>query len=196
MKRIIFLLLALVMCLSLCACGGNDAPSTPEASEEPTTTPVEEDNITLVELNEPFTIGDYEFVINQCSYKESLEPKLWVQLQSLMSKSEHYVEIDFTITYKGKTAVWGHTQDWYSLNYNDGYILTDGHGLYEDASFSSGWEAVSVSTEFQPMSEAKTCKWFFAVNKEVVTNESAPLLFVINIDGEEMALDLRNTISN
>ena len=33
MKRIIFLLLALVMCLSLCACGGNDAPSTPEAPE-------------------------------------------------------------------------------------------------------------------------------------------------------------------
>ena len=42
MKKAISLLLALVMCLSLCACGGsNDALNTPETTEAPTTVPTE-----------------------------------------------------------------------------------------------------------------------------------------------------------
>lgn len=42
MKKTISLLLALVMCLSLCACGGgNDTPETTEATEPETSIPVE-----------------------------------------------------------------------------------------------------------------------------------------------------------
>ena len=40
MKKIISLLLALVMCLSLCACGGgNDTSNAPDTTEAPTTAP-------------------------------------------------------------------------------------------------------------------------------------------------------------
>ena len=183
MKKTLSLILALVLCLSLCSCGGgNESQSENNGSSDETI---------MIHLNEPFTIGEYEFTITNWKFIESLDLVLLAQLQNLLSDSDTYVEVDFSIKYIGKEKKWGHTQEWYSLDYNNGFILTDGHGVYADDSYSSGWETVSVSTEFQPLSDALTCRWFFSVNNEVKTNENAPLMFVIDIDGEKATLNLR-----
>ncbi len=55
MKKTISLLLALVLCLSLCACGGgNDTPETTDAPTETTTAPTEE-KIIPPTIEEPTT---------------------------------------------------------------------------------------------------------------------------------------------
>ncbi|MBE6782992.1 MAG: hypothetical protein E7536_03165 [Ruminococcaceae bacterium] len=183
MKKTLSLILALALCLSLCACGrGNETQSGNNGSSDETI---------RILLNEPFTIGEYEFTITNWEFVKSLDTVLLAQLQNTLSESDTYIKFDFSIKYIGKEAKWGHTLDWYSLDYNNGFILTDGHGVYADDSYSSGWRTVSVSTEFQPLSEALTCKWFFSVNSEVETNENAPLMFVIDIDGEKAILNLR-----
>ena len=87
MKKAISLLLALVMCLSLCACGGgNDATQTPE-------TPTEATESTTLGLGDTFGTDNVECVINEITWFTSEEYK------GVSDSNDRFAIVD------GKTAI-------------------------------------------------------------------------------------------
>lgn len=100
MKKAISLLLALVVCLSLCACGGgNDAPKTTEAPNE--TTAPEETIMTkdeMLNVATPLTREDIEKSISNVAYAKSLIGNTYTFGGEIFSVAEDYAIITFYIT--------------------------------------------------------------------------------------------------
>ena len=100
MKKAISLLLALLVCLSLCACGGgNDAPKTTEAPNE--TTAPEEVKMTkdeMLSVATPLTREDIEKSITNVAYAKSLVGNTYTFGGEVFSVAEDYAVITFYIT--------------------------------------------------------------------------------------------------
>lgn len=178
MKKLIALILALVSCLSLCACGSGSSPAAKATEIIPLT---------------PVSVGDFEFTVAQYKYISKIPSDGGsVLIQGFLEETGNYVQIDFNIKYTGKTEkVVEHLGSFFSLEYGDGFVITDRAGLFVDSRRGSGWINVYANEHFQPLSEGKSCRYYFAIPAEVKANTEEPLLFVIDIDGERATLDLR-----
>lgn len=149
MKKTISLLLALVLCLSLCACGGNNTPATEapvETTQPPTTAAPTEPPIPRLQLGETastnlvdFTLINAQFTIFASATTNStyLKP---VEKQTVYGASIGKILLipTFTMTNKdraGSMSVCGMSADWpfvWSVNYGGAEYPVYGFDLNYD----------------------------------------------------------------
>ena len=100
MKKTISLLLALVMCLSLCACGGgNDVPETTEAPTE--TIASEEVKMSkdeMLNVSNPLTRDEIDKSISNVAFAKSLIGNTYTFGGDVFSVAEDYAVVTFYIT--------------------------------------------------------------------------------------------------
>ena len=202
MKRIISILLVLLLTLSLVACGSSnttseplavatDAPTLPESTPEPTQEP--EPLIAEINLNTPFKIGGFEFVISNCSIIDKSDvPYNIIDLFNFANvDSQSFVYIETTIRNGEKAEKWFRYFDYFSIDYDDGYVFNKYYGAFYNERSTPPWENMSVSMNLQPLAEPLQCRLYFSIPDVAATNTASPLLFEITINEETAALKIR-----
>ena len=194
MKKAISLLLALVLCLSLCACGGgNDAPNTPETTEatqaptaEATEVSTEPETIELV-IGETYSFPAFDITITGFDFTEkatfpdggsfSLRPQ------------DGYVTANlyYDVKYTGKATYYSSYLSPFYIDYNDGYMFNLETFYYYD----SGVDAWLNSGDIDPLTPEFPCKACFFVPLEVSENTDAPLFVKFMIGDTEAIYTVR-----
>lgn len=194
MKKTISLLLALVLCLSLCACsGGNDTPDTPETTEatqapttEVTEAPTEPETIELV-IGETYSFPAFDITISGFDFTEkatfpdggsfSLRPQ------------DGYVTANlyYDVKYTGKATYYSSYLSPFYIDYNDGYMFNLETFYYYD----SGVDAWLNSGDIDPLTPEFPCKACFFVPLEVSENTDAPLFVKFMIGDNEAIYTVR-----
>ena len=99
MKNALSLLLALVMCLSLCACGGgNDAPETTDAPAEAASEEVKMSKDEMLNLATPLTRDEIEKSISNIAFAQSLIGNIYTFGGDVFSVAEDHAIVTFHIT--------------------------------------------------------------------------------------------------
>ena len=131
MKKAISLLLALVLCLSLCACGGNTEKETPTETSAPeqTTQPTQaETEPTVPEakdliLGETYSFGDYDITITNFDFTAKAEnPEKGKGGNLIPSSGKTVANIYFNVKYNGKSAI-SYPSFFCQVVYGDGYTF-------------------------------------------------------------------------
>lgn len=189
MKKAISLLLALVMCLSLCACGGgNDTPETTEASPKSSE----------LKVGDTATGQLFDITIQSVEAIDKIENgfvwHMWSPAEQTtyqdITAEEGYtiVKITYSYTYKGKEK--GEFGFEISLDYDDGYAFDGlgGHALPAlDSTPKIGFEEyydIGAITTF-PIDDPLTFTGgegieYIIVNNEVLSITDKP--FVLKVD--------------
>lgn len=171
MKRIIAILLALMLYLPLCACGG--APLTTEKT-----------NVINVQIGEAATSDTFEFTVNNVQFTEkvSLEAGKLYEPAALGSGSglvagdgQTYVVVELSVKNMAKEDV--NPQDLFDamkINYADGYLYDQSDAAWLDS-------AVPISGVFmiEPLT-TDNYRITFNCSAEVVSGE-APLYLEANL---------------
>ena len=185
MKRAITILLALLMVLSLAACGGGSTTTpTPEPTEaptpEPTPEPTEEpmpEEINL-QLNEAATVGGFEFTIKSVEFVDQYSTSAPNSSSSIGHKPKVgcFIRVDYFVKNVSKTKRYTPLSS-LSIDYNDGYIYNAYKSYHSVSSTSSGVESFA---DMEPLSEGKSCRVYFDVPTEVRDTDN-PLSVIITI---------------
>lgn len=198
MKKFISMLLVGVMCISLCACGGNDTE---------TTEPKEDENMAL-EIGDTYTSDSVEFTLERFEMAQMLSNTmddtflLPDDITEFASAERHpyfaedgnvMVSYSYTINNVGKeeidTVLWT-----IELDYNDGYTY-ESETLDNDAFLSDGeWKTTTAGRTVAPLA-TKESRGFLEVPLEVSENTEAPLkvnvhIFTVTDNKEEAAKNL------
>jgi len=188
MKKAISLLLALVMCLSLCACdGGSTAPETTVPPTEAPTEPTAPVDVTI-HLNETFAVGDYEITVTDYLFVPHWNPNG----NSIDSTSDGSVKflVFWSVKNIGKTEI--RTPDHtISLTYADGYVF-NAEETYHLSTATGAW--VANADELPVLSEAVSCQTCFEVPQQVHAKEEDPLSIIFsgfNDDTRSYILNVR-----
>ena len=198
MKKFISMLLVGIICVSLCACGGNDTE---------TTEPKEDENMAL-EIGDTYTSDSVEFTLEQFEMAEKLSntmddsfllPDVVSEYDSvdttpyLAEDGNVMVSYSHTINNVGKeeidTVLWT-----IELDYNDGYTY-ESETLDNDAFLSDDeWKTTTAGRKIAPLA-TKESRGFLEVPLEVSENTEAPLkvnvhIFTVTENKEETAKNL------
>lgn len=182
MKRTLALLLALLLALSLCACGGDtsadgDATSSPAETEHPA-------GEVALHLNENVTLGDFEFMITYARFVRAYttygSP---YNISHTPDDGNIYLQVDYTVKNVSKEKQWT-PLDCMSVNYDNGYTF-EAEDTYRDlATYGSG---VQNPEEMPPLSPAVDCRAYFSVPEEVYSSDK-PLSIAVGLsDGDGWA---------
>ena len=180
MKKTLSLILALVLCLGLCACGGGEKETTPsettvpEATVPPTT---EKPQKIELYLNEAITLGDYEFTITDVEFVKSYSTSL-----SHYSTGDgyYYIKVDYLVKNISKTTKWTPIKC-LTVDYDDGYIFEIFKSYRDVAQYDGGAENPA---EMAPLSGSVDCRAYIPVPEEVYTSEK-PLSIIVRLsDGD------------
>lgn len=195
MKKVIFLLLALVMCLSLCACGGNsNTPETTEATQTPTTeatqaptteateAPTEPETIELV-IGETYSFPAFDITITGFDFTEKATFPDGDGFNLLPQNGYVTANLYYDVKYTGKSTYYSSYLSPAFIDYNDGYMFTLETFYYYD----SGVDAWLNSGDIDPLTPEFSCKACFFVPLEVSENTDAPL-FVKFVIGDNEAI--------
>lgn len=168
MKKITSLLLTLIMCLSLCACGGNETTDTNETTE----TSVEEtaDNIELV-LNETYSMPLFDITITGFDFTDKASDPSGDGPNILPKNGYVCANLYYDVKYTGKSTIDSSYLEPLLLDYNDGYTFLRERFYYYDAAF----DAWLNSGDIDPLTDEFSCKACFFVPEEVRDNEEAPI---------------------
>lgn len=100
MKKAISLLLALVLCLSLCACGGgnSDTPDTPETTETTAPEEVKMSKDEMLNVAVPLTREEIDKSISNVAFAKSLIGNTYTFGGEVFSVAEDHAVITFYIT--------------------------------------------------------------------------------------------------
>lgn len=198
MKRIISLLLAAVMVLSLCACGSSkpqkksldeltaedfQAAAEQLMGEEAETQAPTETEQKVYKLGETITMMDdmIELTINSISFTD--DPYAIKADSSFYgykpSEEKTCLFFDATLEYKGnlkQTFTWfdsAYFTDIMKVDYNDGYEFERKNGGFYDSN-----DNYSSMAQFEALSDNRTRTWIevFEVPKVVETDTASPLL--------------------
>lgn len=198
MKRIISLLLAAVMVLSLCACGSSkpqkksldeltaedfQAAAEQLMGEEAETQAPTEAEQKVYKLGETITMMDdmIELTVNSISFTD--DPYAIKADSSFYgykpSEGKTCLFFDATLEYKGnlkQTLTWfdsAYFTDIMKVDYNDGYEFERKNGGFYDSN-----DNYSSMAQFEPLSDNRTRTWIevFEVPKVVETDTASPLL--------------------
>lgn len=198
MKRIISLLLAAVMVLSLCACGSSkpqkksldeltaedfQAAAEQLMGEEAETQTSTEAEQKVYKLGETITMMDdmIELTINSISFTD--DPYAIKADSSFYgykpSEEKTCLFFDATLEYKGnlkQTFTWfdsAYFTDIMKVDYNDGYEFERKNGGFYDSN-----DNFSSMAQFEALSDNRTRTWIevFEVPKVVETDTASPLL--------------------
>lgn len=198
MKRIISLLLAAVMVLSLCACGSSkpqkksldeltaedfQAAAEQLMGEEAETQAPTETEQKVYKLGETITMMDdmIEFTVNSISFTD--DPYAIKADSSFYgykpSEGKTCLFFDATLEFKGnlkQTFTWfdsAYFTDIMKVDYNDGYEFERKNGGFYDSN-----DNFSSMAQFEALSDNRTRTWIevFEVPKVVETDTASPLL--------------------
>jgi len=211
MKKTISLLLALALCLSLCACGGdNDVPETEapvaEATEAPITEVPEEPAAETI-----YTLGDVIetdlFQITPSFTGYAFELANWPD-ENFMTPAGKFSGTSAYSASEGKTAMYGEVQIAYigneksdvslnlgiSVDYDNGYIFQGADvDMGNCVSIDGDWQYNGQMT-FEPLSDHNTriLRYCVEVPQQVETNADKSLLVTFSVNGEPFVFDFRS----
>lgn len=218
MKRTLALLLALVMCLSLCACGGGndipDAPETIEATQTPNTEATQTPNTEATEPSEDETIYQLGDTIETDLFKitpsftgYAYELANWPD-ENYMTPAGKFSGASAYSASEGKTAMYGEVQIEYigneksdvslnmsiSVDYDNGYIFKGADvEMGNCVSVDSDWQYDGQMT-FEPLSNYNTriLRYCVEVPEQVETNNDKSLLVTFFVNGDSFVFDFRS----
>lgn len=208
MKKTIALLLALVMCLSLCACGGgNDIPETTEALAEATQAPTTEPPVeeTVYKLGDVIETDLFKIIPSFTGYAYELAN--WPDENYMTPAGEFSGTSPYSAS-EGKTAMYGEIQIEYigneksdvdlnisiSVDYDNGYIFQgDDVDMGNCVSIDGDWKYSGHMT-FEPLSDATTriLRYCVEVPEQVETNTDKSLVVTFFVNGEAFVYDFRS----
>lgn len=165
MKKTLSLIMALVMCLSLCACGtkNNSEPSA----------------LTVFEIGTAASTDQCEITVSSCNFEEQ-----WRFSDTVVHYEDKcFIVIKFFVRNVGKTNLnLGDVNP--VVNYNDGYEFKADFFEYKGNSYSSAF-LYSNTGSLEPLSEGKLMTAAIIVPKEVAENTSASLLINFSVPSAE-----------
>lgn len=183
MKRMIALLMALAMCLVLCACGSSAAT---QETEEPEVTEATEPP--MLQIGEAATTDKAELVIQSvefADYVRGSSDDLFLPVSAAESSNGDYVPKDgnvfvcvsFSVENTGKQTLRSTSYFQLSVDYNDGYTyeFTRDHCVRTDDSFYA-WRGYTGVIDLEPLSDPQTYRCYVEVPVEIRDNTEAPLL--------------------
>lgn len=197
MKKALSLILALVLCLGLCACNNDKASSNAQAEETTTENQSAELGVNEIVQNENFElciIGN-KFCVRGPLAIEPLDG------EPNNGAEEVYGVVYLGVKNTGKTEVSIPSSIIGKINYKDGYEFSP-NGCSELSSCNwMGAKSYITSdstlsqklTTLQPLSPAKLLAVLFIVPREVMENTSEPAILKIELDGQEYIYDLRTS---
>ena len=191
MKKAISLLLALVMCLSLCACGGgNDTPEKTEATQAPTTeateAPTEPEAIELV-IGETYSFPAFDITITGFDFTEKATFPEGGSFSLRPQDGYVTANLYYDVKYTGKATYYSSYLSPAYIDYNDGYMFSLETFYYYD----SGVDAWLNSGDIDPLTPEFPCKACFFVPLEVSENTSATLFVKFMIGDTEAIYTVR-----
>lgn len=203
MRTTISLLLALVMCLSLCACGDGkvtsptEAPAketqalTTEATEAPT------DPIVILTVGETASTKVLEFTLDSFTFTDKLDTsgdenylapiEENAYITRVPEEGKTFVSFSFSIKNIGKEELSILAYSTMKLVYSDGYtfeIDSNNHVVRTDDSYYTKSGRTGLLSP-EVLAEAQTYRGYFEVPMEVTENADAPLSFVIELQTDE-----------
>ena len=185
MKRLLAIMLTLVLCLSLCSCGGKEeAESTTETSVE---------NTKIYNVGETITTEQVEFTILKFGFYNCLsnfgdesfltpieendeDAELYYVDDNPFNVDDEHIMLQFEYEYKNIGKEKFNEIDTFSLEYSDGYVFDDveGTGQAKDGSFCGLGDIEPLSDKVYARAEVK-------LPKEVMENESEPIIIKVNL---------------
>lgn len=188
MKKALSILLALVLCLSLWACGEGESKTTePNSITSDTTTPettvpptTEAPQETELLLNEASTLGDFEFKI---TYVRFLDYYTTSGMSYSTGDGYYYIQVDYLVKNISKTSKWT-PLNCLTADYNNGYVFEIFNSYRDVAVYDGG---VQNAGEMAPLSGYVDCRAYITVPEEVYTSENPLSIKVKLSDGEGTA---------
>ena len=173
MKKFLSVILGLVICLSLCACGGNT--DTLKVGDTTTTSVVE---FTLTRFEYADKLKNAVFQTGKTPDPEYLLPTEEEQYNSPFVAKEGNVMISFSYTLKniGKEKLTFPINLGITANYNDGYEFDAYVNLIKGE-----YVVLKDTTSLDPLSDICEGRGYIEVPIEVMENEDAPLLLKIDL---------------
>lgn len=219
MKKAISLLLALVVCLSLCACGdsNSNATDTPETQAPANEEPADETQAPANEEPEPpaedtiYKLGDAIetdlFKITPSFTGYAYELANWPD-ENFMTPAGQFSGTSPYSANEGKTAMYGEVQIEYigneksdvslnmsiSVDYDNGYIFQGADvDMGNCVSIDGDWQYDGQMT-FEPLSNYNTriLRYCVEVPEQVETNADKSLLVTFFVNGEPFVFDFRS----
>lgn len=170
MKKILALILAVILCLTLCACGGNNSGN-------------------IIYSDEAFTIGDYEITITDTEFVDNWDPN--GDCKEACSKGNVHFVVHYTVKNIGKTKV-NVPYKMLKLVYNNEYEFKEKDGFGGTYYYSFDTHSfVFNANELSTLSQAKPCQTCIEVPVEVRDNKDAPLRLEVTVDKDTYEYNLR-----
>lgn len=196
MKKLLALMLAAALALSLVACGGgtgdNDPTTTSSGGNGDTTsgepqnspdTPAEEAGPVKLYMNEAATVGTFEFTITDATFVESYTRDPYVYYPNSAGGNSNsgdiFLRVEYTIKNIGKTSQYSPNGHFMQVNYNDGFEFS-----YYKSYISHSVGMVESTEEMTPLSDAKFGQIYFSVPSEVQEGTDHPLSLEISLEDE------------
>ena len=205
MKKIIALTLALILCLSLVACGGEN--SIPEATEEAETvaTPEVSAEETVYKLGDVIETDFFRIIPAFTGYAYELAN--WPD-ENFMTPEGQFSGVSAYSANEGKTVMYGEMQIEYignekstvtlnmdiSVNYDDGYIFAGSSvDMGSCVSIDGKW-SYDGQMAFEPLSSNNTriLRYCVEVPEQVEANTDKSLLVTFLVNNEPFIYDFRS----
>lgn len=200
MRTTISLLLALVMCLSLCACGDGKVTSTTEAPTTETQAPTTESTtepIVILTVGETASTKVLEFTLDSFTFTDKLDTsgdenyltpiEEHAHITRVPKEGKTFVSFSFSIKNIGKEELSTLAFSTMKLVYSDGYTFeidpNNGVVRTDDSYYTRNGRTGFLSPEV--LAEAQTYRGYFEVPLEVTENVDAPLLFTVELQMDE-----------
>lgn len=205
MKKALSFLLALVMCLSLCACGGDENKTTePESTiPEATVPPTTEAPPVIYKIGDEISTDAMKVVLLNVEFADKYFNHLNMVCDPV-DDAYTFLVVEFSVQNIGKTNFGGFSSpnggktteigDMVAVNYDDGYIFGAddvncyNYGIVFDSQLMS-YTGVKTINNLKPLSEATTAKVAIIVPNQVKENTDAPLcirFLLQNSNGDEV----------
>lgn len=167
MKKVITLVLAAIMLVSLCACGAEKTLS----------------------LGETVTIGDYEITVTNTELTYGWDPNTYISWSNSPNGSIHFI-IEYTVKNVGKSEI-RIPHGLFTVIYDEDYTFEEaafGESYYYSYNTNS---YVANGDVLPPLSKEVKCQTCIDVPEQIKDDTSTPLKLKLNLEGQKYILNLR-----
>lgn len=218
MKKTISLILALMLCLSLCACADETVTTDTQGTqgtqqENETSAPTEDETPeeTIYQIGDTASGEMFDFTLESVEYVEGIEHGRYNNTYSVTGEGVSYhdaipeegysmIKIDLSVDYHGKEKKEVSLLSALTLDYDDGYefkpVAWNGsmpttQDRYKGAYLFNRPEDVEIDIT-DPLAFKKATRTVYVfVNEVVESNTEAPLILKVSLSTDEFVFDLR-----